>query len=239
MRGKSRRGTPRQARADGRVGAWRDGRGRPSAGRGSGPGSGRPSYDGRPGPGNRGSAPGAGTAAAADAARVTSVIEPVLHAMEIDLEGVRITTAGRRRVLRVIVDADGGVSLDVIAEVSREISARLDAKNTMGDAPYTLEVSSPGIDRPLTQPRHWRRAIGRLVIVQVTENDHDSQQGSPASPVTLTARVIDADHDRVTLEADDAKRTVSYGDLGPGRVQVEFGRLSDGEDPDEEGPDGH
>jgi len=167
------------------------------------------------------------------------VIEPVVHAMEIDLEGVRITTAGRRRVLRVIVDADGGVSLDDIAEVSREISARLDAKNTMGDAPYTLEVSSPGIDRPLTQPRHWRRAIGRLVIVEVTENDHDSQQGSPASPVTLTARVIDADHDRVTLEADDAKRTVNYGDLGPGRVQVEFGRLSDGEDPDEEGPDGH
>src|SRR6266566_4956113 len=184
MRGKSRRGTPRQARADGRVGAGRDGRGRPSAGRGSGPGSGRPSYDGRPGPGNRGSAPGAGTAAAADAARVTSVIEPVLHAMEIDLEGVRITTAGRRRVLRVIVDADGGVSLDVIAEVSREISARLDAKNTLGDAPYTLEVSSPGIDRPLTQPRHWRRAVGRLVRVPLAgPGDPGPRAEAQATPV--------------------------------------------------------
>ncbi len=177
--------------------------------------------------------------AATDAATVTSVIEPVLHAMDVDLEGVKIASAGRRRVLRVIVDADGGVSLDDIADISREISARLDAKNTMGDAPYTLEVSSPGVDRPLTQPRHWRRAIGRLVVVPLADNDQDSQQGSPAGPVSHTARVIDADQERVTLDIDGAQRTVRYGDLGPGRVQVEFGRLSDEEDPEEEGPDGH
>src|SRR5690349_15044427 len=134
MRENARRGTPRQARADGRVGAGRDGRGRASAGRGSGPGSGRAAQDGRrPGPGNRGNAPGAGSPTSADVARVTSAIEPVLHAMDMDLEGVKIAHAGRRRVLRIIVDADGGVSLDDIAEVSREISARLDAKNTMGD----------------------------------------------------------------------------------------------------------
>lgn len=239
MRENSRRGAPRQARADGRVGAGRDGRGRNSAGRGSGPGGGRGARDGRPGPGNRGSAPGAGAPGAVDAARVTSVIEPVLLAMDVDLEGVKIATAGRRAVLRVIVDADGGVSLDDIADISREISARLDAKNTMGDAPYTLEVSSPGVDRPLTQPRHWRRAIGRLVIVPLAEGNQHSQQGSPAGPVSHTARVIDADHERVTLDIDGAQRTVSYGDLGPGRVQVEFGRLSDEEHPDEEGPDGH
>jgi ribosome maturation factor RimP len=200
---------------------------------------------------------------------VTSVIEPVLHAMDIDLEGVKIARAGRRRVLRVIVDADGGVSLDEIAEVSREISARLDAKDAMGDAPYTLEVSSPGVDRPLTQPRHWRRAVGRLVVVPVTDRDHRVQRSSPADPVTETGRVIDADQEGVTLEIDGAQRVVSYRELGPGRVQVEFGRLSDDGDtdqadgagdledsgtggprgvpggrppwpaPDEEGPDGH
>ncbi len=244
MRENSRRGAPRQARADGRVGAGRDGRGRSSAsrssaGRGSGPGSGRAGQDGRPGPGNRGSAPGGNAAAAADVARVTSTIEPVLQAMDIDLEGVKIARAGRRLVLRIIVDADGGVSLDDIAQVSREISARLDAKNTMGDAPYTLEVSSPGVDRPLTQPRHWRRAIGRLVVVPLTDGNTDSQLDSPADPGPLTARVIDADQESVTLEIDGAKRTVSYGELGPGRVQIEFGRLSDQEDPDEEGPDGY
>ena len=269
MRGNSRRGTPRQARADGRAGAGRDVRGRNSAGRGSGPGSGRPFYEGRPGPGNRGSAPGANASVSADTARVTRVIEPVLHAMDIDLEGVKIARAGRRRVLRVIVDADGGVSLDEIAEVSRELSARLDAKDAMGETPYTLEVSSPGVDRPLTQPRHWRRAIGRLVAVPVTDGDHAAQQGSPDDSVTQTGRVIDADQEGVTLEIDGAQRVVSYGELGPGRVQIEFGRLSDNGDteeaegagdpgesgaggprgvpevrssepaPDEEGPDGH
>jgi ribosome maturation factor RimP len=239
MRENSRRGTPRQARSEGRAGAGRDGRSRSPAGRGSGPGSGRAARDGRPGPGNRGSAPGGSVPGAADAARVTSVIEPVLLAMDVDLEGVRLATAGRRRVLRVIVDADGGVSLDDIADISREISARLDAKNTMGDAPYTLEVSSPGVDRPLTQPRHWRRAIGRLVIVGVADDNQQAQPGAPAGLASQTARVIDADHENVTLEIGGAQRTVSYGELGPGRVQVEFGRLSDEEDPDEEGPDGH
>ena len=249
----NRRGTPRQARAAGRAG-WRDARGRGSAGRGSGPGSGRPGYDGaRPGPGNRGTAPGT-----ADTARVASVVEPVLRAMEIDLEAVRIATAGRRRVLRIIVDADGGISLDDIAEVSREVSARLDAKNAMGDGPYTLEVSSPGVDRPLTQPRHWRRAVGRLVIVALADQDTDSLRDAPVRPVEHEVRVIGADQERVMLEIDGAQRTVPYSELGPGRVQVEFGRLPDEDDldeapgvgdpsdsggptggPDEEGPDGH
>ncbi|HEX9033947.1 MAG TPA: ribosome maturation factor RimP [Streptosporangiaceae bacterium] len=225
-----------------------------SGGRDFGPGGSRPYAAGsRPGPGNRGAAPGA-----ADSARLTSIIEPVLHAMDIDLEAVKVAAAGRRRVLRIIVDADGGVSLDDIAEVSREVSARLDAKNVMGDAPYTLEVSSPGIDRPLTQPRHWRRATGRLVVVPLQVSDHDSQRGAPDGPAELAARVIGADEDGVTLEIDGARRTVGYGELGPGRVQVEFGRLPEADyldeiaaaddlddseesrdDPDEEEPDGY
>ncbi len=253
MRENSRRGAPRQARAAGRS-TGRDAGGRSSAGRGSGPG-GRPGTDGgRPGPGNRGSAP-----AAADTARLTSLIEPVLHAMDIDLETVKIAAAGRRRILKIIVDADGGVSLDDIAEVSREVSAKLDAQNAMGEAPYTLEVSSPGVDRPLTQPRHWRRAVGRLVVVELTDRDHYAQREAPAGPVAQEARVIDADQQRVTLEIDGTRRTVSYSQLGPGRVQVEFGRLADEGEPDdeltgsgsldgpdesavgrdEEGPDGH
>jgi ribosome maturation factor RimP len=247
MRDNSRRGTPRQARVSGRAANRRDAGGRVSAGRGSGPGSGRPGFDGgRPGPGNRGSAPGS-----SDKARVAGLIEPVLTALDMDLEALTIRMVGRRRVLRIVVDADGGVSLDDIAEVSREVSARLDANDAMGDAPYTLEVSSPGVDRPLTEPRHWRRAIGRLVVVPLNDQDHYSQRGSPAGPVERMARVIGADHQGVTLELDGAQRTVSYGQLGPGRVQVEFGRLADDDagdldgpgesagSPDEEGPDGH
>lgn len=254
MRENSRRGTYRQARAAGRSGAWPDTRGRGAAGLRSGPGNGRRGQgSARPGPGNRGSAPGT-----AETARVASLIEPVLHAMEIDLEAIKIATAGRRKVLRIIVDADGGVSLDEIAEVSREVSARLDAANVMGDAPYTLEVSSPGVDRPLTQPRHWRRAIGRLVIVPLAGHDTDQQPDAPDNAVRQAARVLDADQDRVTLEIDGRQRVVSYSELGPGRVQVEFGKLAGEGDldeandagdlsdsggsaggPDEEGPDGY
>lgn len=169
----------------------------------------------------------------ADATRLTSLIEPILTAMKLDLEAVKISTAGRRRVLRIIVDADGGVSLDDIALASTEVSARIDAKNAMGDAPYTLEVSSPGTDRPLTQPRHWRRAAGRLVAVRLTDQDLHSQRAAGAGQAQIQARIIGADQDGVTLEIDGARRTYGYRELGPGRVQVEFGRLDEIDDSDE------
>ena len=86
-----------------------------------------------------------------------------------------------------MVDSDHGVSLDDAADVSRDVSALLDAGNALGDVPYTLEVSSPGVDRPLTEPRHWRRARGRLVRVKVTGE----------GPVE--GRVLAADADGVTL----------------------------------------
>jgi ribosome maturation factor RimP len=190
------------------------------------------------------------------------VIEPVLHAMDIDLEAVKIARAGRRRVLRVIVDADGGVSLDDIAEVSRELSARLDAKDAMGDGPHTLEVSSPGVDRSLTQPRHWRRDR-QAAIAPMTGPDHDSEQGSPADPVTLTGRVLDADRGRHArnrwCEAGELRRagagpgTDSSAASDEGDIEADgAGDLGDGgalprafqgshprPAPDEEGPDGH
>ncbi len=99
----------------------------------------------------------------ADVERLTALLEPVVGAAGMDLESVRIGAAGRRWLLRVVVDADNGPGLDEIALVSRSVSAELDASGVMGQAAYTLEVSSPGVDRPLTEPRHWRRAVGRLV----------------------------------------------------------------------------
>jgi ribosome maturation factor RimP len=240
MREESRHGAPRPSRAPGKTGQGRDT---------------RPS---RPAP-----RPGASQRAAA-AARLTPVIEPVLKAMEIDLEAVKLSSAGRRTVLRIVIDADGGISLDDIADVSREVSAKLDAKNTMGEEPYTLEVTSPGVDRPLTQPRHWRRAAGRLVLAELTGKDQDKKRDAPADPAEIKGRIIHADQDRVTLDVDGARRSFGYGELGPGRVQVEFGRLdeidavdggpdayddaddswqgedtADGSGQDEEGLDGH
>lgn len=191
----------------------------------------------------------AGLPRSADTARLTSLIEPVLTAMNLDLETVKIATAGRRRVLRIIVDADGGVSLDDIALASTEVSARIDAKNAMGDEPYTLEVSSPGVDRPLTMPRHWRRAVGRLVAVRLTDQDLPQERVAGVGQEPVQARVVGADQDGVTVEIDGARRTYAYQELGHGRVQVEFGRLdeidesdgvgSPGDGADEEDRNGH
>jgi ribosome maturation factor RimP len=143
-----------------------------------------------------------------DEDRIADVIRPVVAAAGMDLESVRVTAAGRRRLLRVVVDA---------AAVSRELSAALDTVAVMGDFPYTLEVSSPGVDRPLTDQRHWRRAVGRLVRVTVT----DSEGTRPVS-----GRISAADADGVTLDVEDdpqTRRRFPYAVLGPGAIQVEFG----------------
>jgi ribosome maturation factor RimP len=146
------------------------------------------------------------------------LVEPVVHAMNMDLEGIRVTTAGRRRVLHIVVDADGGVSLDDITLASRELSSRLDGAAEMGDAPYTLEVSSPGVDRPLTQPRHWRRNIGRMVVTSAAD-------GEPGA--RIEGRITGASDSGVMLERDGITREYRYAVLGPGRVQVEFSHLDD------------
>lgn len=143
--------------------------------------------------------------------RIADVIGPVIAAAGMDLESVRVSAAGRRRLLRVVVDSDRGVSLDDAAAVSRKLSAALDTAPVMGDFPYTLEVSSPGVDRPLTDPRHWRRAVGRLV--QVTAAD--------AGPIS--GRVLAADADGVTLDVAGDHRRFGYAALGAGAIQVEFG----------------
>ena len=168
----------------------------------------------------------------ADDRRLAGLIQPVVAAAGMDLESVRTTVAGRRRLLRVVVDSDHGVSLDDAALVSREVSATLDSTDVMGDVPYTLEVSSPGVDRPLTEPRHWRRAAGRLVLVKA------SAEG------IVQGRVLTADADGVTMDINGATRRFTYGDLGAGAVQVEFGQapaaeaeeLSEGGLSDEELP---
>jgi ribosome maturation factor RimP len=160
-------------------------------------------------------------------ARLVGWIEPVVGAAGYDLEELVVTPAGRRSVVRVVVDREGGVTLDDIAEISRTVSEVLDANDDgMGRTPYVLEVSSPGVDRPLTGPRHWRRNTGRLVTVAV----------GPAGQITeVTGRVTAVDDAGVTLAVEaqgkpgakkrpPTPRQVPWAELGNGRVQVEFGR---------------
>jgi ribosome maturation factor RimP len=145
--------------------------------------------------------------------RIVALIEPVVTTAGYYLEDVAVNQAGRRTVVRVVVDADGGITLDDVAAVSRQVSAALDQADgaAFGAAPYTLEVTSPGVDRPLTEPRHWRRNVGRLVTVRV------SGRG-------VTVRIVEVDDEGVRLADEKGIQSVAYAELGSGRVQVEFDR---------------
>lgn len=150
--------------------------------------------------------------------RLVRLLEPALAEAGLDLEDVQITPAGKRRVLRVVVDADGGVELDAIGEVSQTLSRVLDDSDVMGSGPYVLEVSSPGVDRPLVRPRHWRRAVGRLAHASLADGGE------------VRGRVLAADEEGVTMESEGHTRVIDYADLGRGKVQVEFRRDTDAGD---------
>lgn len=158
---------------------------------------------------------GAASGATGQKQRLRAVVEPVVTKAGYELDDLAVSRAGKRSVVRIVVDGEDGVSSDAIADISREISAALDASED-SDGPispggYTLEVSSPGIDRPLTEPRHWRRNRGRLVKVKVDQ-------------ATRTGRVVAADETGVRLDVDGEELALDYDRLGPGKVQIEFGR---------------
>jgi ribosome maturation factor RimP len=143
-------------------------------------------------------------------ARLREVVQPVVGVAGYDLEDVTVSPAGRRSIVRVVVDRDGGVDLDAVAEVSRAVSVALDDADALGATPYVLEVTSPGVDRPLTEPRHWRRNVGRMV-----------------STADATGRIIATTDSGVTLDIDGVPREVPFGELGVGHVVVEFSRAED------------
>lgn len=159
----------------------------------------------------------AGASAAQAREHLLDILGPIVAGAGYDLEDVAVTTAGRRSLVRVIVDADGGIDLDAIAEVSRLVADALDADADNPGSPralsgaYVLEVTSPGVDRPLTEQRHWRRATGRLVKVPVGEQ-------------TITGRITHVDDSGVRLETEAGTREVAWAELGRGKVQVEFTR---------------
>jgi ribosome maturation factor RimP len=144
--------------------------------------------------------------------RLAGELTAPLAEIGLDVEAVELTQAGKRRMLRVAVDQDGGVTMDDIADATREVSRVLDVSDAMGSQPYTLEVTSPGTDRPLTLPRHWRRNRSRLVKVSLADGG------------SLTGRVTDADERRAVLDVDGTPHEVAYGDVSKAKVQIEFNR---------------
>ncbi len=175
------------------------------------------------------------TTSTAATAAVTSLIAPLVNSQGLVLEDVTITPAGKRRVVRVVVDlpsGPGSLDLDVVADVARTVSEALDAaeegtgRGPLGGAPYVLEVTSPGVDRPLTIPRHWSRATGRLVTTTVAGEK-------------VTGRVVAVDDDGARLDVEGEERAVAWADLGPGAVQVEFNRKDTTSKDGDDGDDAH
>ncbi len=150
--------------------------------------------------------------------RIEAELVDPLSVMALDVEAVELTPAGKRRVLRVAIDKDGGVTLDDVADATREVSRVLDESDVMGEMPYTLEVTSRGVDRPLTLPRHWRRNADRLV------------KATMADGTDLTGRILTSDDTAVTLDVDGSERDVAYADITKALVQIEFNRKNEKKD---------
>ncbi|MGW7351219.1 ribosome maturation factor RimP [Streptomyces sp. Z26] len=150
--------------------------------------------------------------------RLRGLLEPLVGERGLDLEEITVTPAGKRRVLRVVVDSADGVELDLCAELSRGFSQVLDDSDAMGGAPYVLEVTSPGVDRPLTERRHYERAVGRLVKARLSEGGE------------LVARLTAVDDDGLDVEVPGVKgrkpthRRLAWDEVAGARVEIEFNR---------------
>lgn len=145
--------------------------------------------------------------------RIEAALADRLRALSLDIEAIELTPAGKRRVLRIAVDKDGGVTLDDVADATNAINEILDDSDVLGELPYTLEVTSRGVDRPLTLPRHWRRNKGRLVKVTLVEGE------------VVTGRIGASDEEEVTLDVEGDPRALRYADISKALVQIEFKKI--------------
>ena len=165
-----------------------------------------------------------------EAARLRTLLEPAVQANRLYLEDVSIHVAGANRVVHVVVDLPqeetGGVTLDVIAEISKTLSEILDNDPGTDSRPYELEVSSPGVGRPLTEERHWHRARGRMATVNVIQGDN------------ITGRIQSVDDGGVTVvpeitvkkgmkpkQGDPIK--LPFDKIRSGKIEIEFSHLDE------------
>jgi ribosome maturation factor RimP len=158
------------------------------------------------------------------AAQLHEVLAPVVTGSGLYLEQVDVSGPARKRLVRVTVDlpdGPGGVGSDQIGEVSKVVSDALDEVDDALEGAYMLEVSTPGVARPLTEARHFRRAEGRLVTVSTDQGD-------------LTGRVVAVENDVVQLDEETAKggpkrHEVPLASITRARIEVELRRAAEGE----------
>ncbi|MEY3454108.1 MAG: hypothetical protein RLZZ147_233 [Actinomycetota bacterium] len=137
---------------------------------------------------------------------ISEVITPALTSLGFYLEDLNITTAGKRSLLTVIVDADRHLSLDEVTVATKAISEIVENIPALGSTPFTLEVTSPGIDRPLTKPRHWRKNINRLVKIILLDGSQ------------ITGRIKQAGESAATID----ESVINYLDIKRANLEIEF-----------------
>ncbi len=137
---------------------------------------------------------------------ISEVITPALTSLGFYLEDLNITTAGKRSLLTVIVDADRHLSLDEVTVATKAISEIVENIPALGSTPFTLEVTSPGIDRPLTKPRHWRKNINRLVKIILLDGSQ------------ITGRIKQAGESAATID----EIVINYLDIKRANLEIEF-----------------
>ncbi|MEN9542711.1 MAG: hypothetical protein RL239_364 [Actinomycetota bacterium] len=141
------------------------------------------------------------------------LLGPVITKAGFVLEEITVTPVGKRRLVAVVIDQEeSNPSLDEVTVVSKEVSAILDNYSQMGEMPFTLEVTTPGIDKPLVLPRHWKKNIGRLVKI------------TPKQGEKYVARIKGFADDQVTLELKNEILVLSLNDVAKAQIEVEFNR---------------
>lgn len=146
---------------------------------------------------------------------VEALVRPVVEAAGLELVEAVVARERGRRVLRVTVDREGGVDLDAIAEVSERISRRLDLEGfDPGAGPYSLEVSSPGLERPLREPRDFQRRVGERVRVRTREPVGGSR--------THEGPLVAADAEAIVVAGAGGERRIPYGEIRSARLVVDW-----------------
>lgn len=161
--------------------------------------------------------------------KIEEFVSPVLTEMGLDVEDIKVVRAGAKSQVIVLVDSDERPDLDVLEQATHEVSAALDAAEARGDADfgaqgYTLEVSTPGIDAPLTQPRHWRRNCGRLVDISLTDGPTFKARIGALSPDEESVILVTAKGPKGRLKA--VGQCVQLAAVAQAVVQVEFSNPS-------------
>ena len=142
--------------------------------------------------------------------QVLAVITPAIESLGFYVEDITITSAGKRSMLTVIVDGDTHLSLDQVTVATKAISEIVENLPTLGNNPFTLEVTSPGLDRPLTKPRHWRKNQDRLIKIVLTDGKE------------IKGRIKDSTETSATV--DD--QVIKYPDIKRATLEVEFKKES-------------